>query len=301
MSNIKGGSFHSQIKNIIIRTKQIGTSKRENERSNQIHSYKTLEFRQSLLNDFKTYLENELNITDGKLNNHFSNEDIMRGFINNRVNNLSYNSSKTIISGMSGIISSLKETNVSINLPNNFFTNIKNEVKDIKYTPQSSKDIHKSFTNKELENVLNHLYRKSFEMGTLGSTMLNLGIRFNEGIKLLSNPSKYIDGNNIIGLKGKSGKVYLNKTISNDLKSKILSINKDNIPSLKTFNNNIKKGSGNNSKSSHSFRFTYTKLKYKELTTNNNTGGLSHKETMIYISRQLNHWRNTTPYYLNRI
>lgn len=290
--NLKGKLFSQQISNIINRTLNIEKSKRESEKQNQIHSINTLEFRQRLLNDFKTYLQSQ-NITTGKMNQYF-NEEHLRRFLFERVVGLKYSSSKTIISGMSGIINSLKETNVSINLSSDFFTTIKNEIKEVKYTYQSSKEVHKSFLN--VDKVIDGLYDKKTSYGVLGEVLRESGFRYQEGINLLQYPNKYIQDNKVIGMKGKSGKVYQDKTISNELKEKIYSLsNSDKKINHKSFCNAI--GSIEESKTPHSFRYQFVKEKYKLFQSR----GLSHSETMKILSNELNHYRNTTPYYLNRI
>ncbi len=290
--NIKGSDFNRQIKNIIIRCIKIGVSKRDSPLNNQIHSIRVLESRQSLLKDFKNYLENQ-NIRDGKINNYM-NDTILRGFITERVRNLKYNSSKTIISSMSGIITSLIETNVNINISSDFFIKMKDEIKENKYTYQSTKDIHKSFN--DVDKVIKGLYEKSAGFGTLGNILRDTGFRYKEGVKLLSNPDQYISNGKIINMPGKSGKIYEDKTISASLVEKIYSLSKEERKiNHSSFTNSIKKIEDN--KSAHSFRYQFVKEKYQSLMN----GGLSHNETMKTLSRQLNHFRNTTPYYLNRI
>lgn len=290
--NLKGSTFSKQVSNIINRTLNIGKSKRESEKQNQIHSINTLEFRQRLLNDFKTYLENQ-NITTGKMN-QYMNEEHLRGFVYQRVNDLTYESSKTIISGMSGIVTSLKETNVSIDASFEFFTQIKNEIKEIKYTYHSSKDIHKSFSN--VNKVIGRLYEKKGSYGVLGDILRESGFRYQEGLNLLQQPDKYIQDNKIVGMAGKSGKIYQDKPISSTLKEKIYSLsNSDKKINHKSFCSAI--NSVESGKTPHSFRYQFAKEKYKKLTSE----GLSHNETMGIISNELNHYRNTTPYYLNRI
>jgi len=290
--NLKGKHFHQQISNIINRTLNLGQSKRESEKQNQIHSINTLKFRQRLLNEFKTYLENQ-NITTGKMNQYL-NEEHLTGFIYQRTNNLTYESSKTIISGMSGIITSLKETNVYIDLSSDFFTQIKNEIKDIKYTYQSSKNTHKSFLN--VDSVIDTLYEKKQSYGVLGEILRETGLRYKEGLNLLQQPDKYIQDNKIIGMVGKSGKIYQDKSISNSLIEKIYSLSKsDKKINHKSFCSSI--SSVEMGRTPHSFRYQFVKEKYNQLTT----CGLSHNETMGIISSELNHHRNTSPYYLNKI
>ena len=290
--NLKGKHFHQQISNIINRTLNLGQSKRESEKQNQIHSINTLKFRQRLLNEFKTYLENQ-NITTGKMNQYL-NEEHLTGFIYQRTNNLTYESSKTIISGMSGIITSLKETNVYIDLSSDFFTQIKNEIKDIKYTYQSSKNTHKSFLN--VDSVIDTLYEKKQSYGVLGEILRESGLRYKEGLNLLQQPDKYIQDNKIIGMVGKSGKIYQDKSISNSLIEKIYSLSKsDKKINHKSFCSSI--SSVEMGRTPHSFRYQFVKEKYNQLTT----CGLSHNETMGIISSELNHHRNTSPYYLNKI
>ena len=293
MSSLKGGSFSKQIKNALIRINQIGRSKRLAQLENQSHSIKTQEFRSKLLNDFKSYLESE-NITNGKLNEYMSKTQL-EGFIKQKTENLSYNSSKTIISGVSGLINALKETNVSIEVSKSFFKEIKEQTKKEKYTPSSSKDIHKSFKN--IDNVISKLFEKSFEYGVFGKSLLETGLRHNENVKLLSNPHLYIQGSNIFNLKGKGGFVYTNKVISNELKEMIFSINRDLIPSHKQFYSAI--NSIESGKSSHSFRFQFSSSLYTDLTQ---IKKLSHIESLKIISNQLNHNRlDISKYYLNRI
>ena len=251
-----------------------------------------LNTRQNLLNEFKTYLEDR-DLTNEKMNAYF-NDDRLRDFILNKVENMKYSSSKTVISNMSGIIISLKETNVSMNVSTDLFTKIKDEVKEMKYEFQSNKDIHKSFSN--VGGVISGLYEKDFKYGVLSEVLYSCGFRIDEGMQLLSNPYKHIQDNKVIEISGKSGKIYQSKEISNELRQKIFMLHNQGFKiNTKTFYNainKIEKGSA------HSFRYSYIKDKYNQLTVENK---LSHKEVMNIISLEVNHFRNTTPYYLNRM
>lgn len=291
--DLKGSDLTRNIKNIINRTLHLNQSKRSCDKQNMIHSIKTLENRQRLLNEFKNYLE-QRDLINEKMN-QYMNDEILKDFISIRVEDLTYRSAQTIISTMSGIITSLRETNVNIPASMDLFQKIKEKVKAEKYIYQSSKDIHKSFEN--VDRVLAHLYNKNHNMGLLGETLYRLGLRHNEGMKLLSNPKKYIQGNKLIGLKGKSGKVYQVKIIPKALLQKIKSLDHNNFyVNHKSFHNAIKQIEKD--KNSHSFRYEYIKQRYKYLTVNKK---LSHKKAMLILAKEVNHFRNTTPYYLNRI
>lgn len=291
---LKGKTFIQQKKNIINRTLQLGNSKGNCKLDNQIHSINTLNYRNKLLDKYILYL-NTQNITTGKINQYMNEEHLSR-FINQTVNGLTYTSSKTLISGISGLITSLKQTNVDIKVSSDFFTKIKDEVKEVKYTFQSSKDIHKSFSN--VNNVIAGLYNKSMAYGVLGNTLLESGFRYSEAIRLLKSPNQYIKNNYIVGMKGKSGKVYAKKYISTKLKEKIYSLsNEDKKINHKSFCNAISSIEIN--KTPHSFRYEFSKIKYKQLISA--SSGLSHNVVMKKLSIELNHFRNTTPYYLNRL
>ena len=147
-----------------------------------------------------------------------------------------------------------------------------------------------------VDNVIDTLYEKKQSYGVLGEILRETGLRYKEGLNLLQQPDKYIQDNKIIGMVGKSGKIYQDKSISNSLIEKIYSLSKsDKKINHKSFCSSI--SSVEMGRTPHSFRYQFVKEKYNQLTT----CGLSHNETMGIISSELNHHRNTSPYYLNKI
>lgn len=289
MSNLKGSDFSKNIKNSMIRLNKLGSSKRGCERENQTHSLKTQQVRQSLLNDFKTYLENN-NLTDKKLNEYMDNKTTTT-FLKERTQHLSVKSAETFIRGFGSLLNGLRETGVSISLEKEIINSMVKELKE-DYKPTPTSEISKSFN--DVENVVNKLYEKSFEYGVLGQLLKESGLRHNEGVELLKNPQKYITDNSIHSLSGKGGFTYQEKFISSDLISKIINI--ENIPNHKSFYNSINQIEPG--KSSHPFRYSYV-LSQMEIKQHNQ--GLSYKQALKEVSKEINHRREEiTKYYLNR-
>lgn len=278
MGNLKGNSKISQIKNALIRTNQIGVSKRDANLENQAHSIATLENRERILKSFVKYMETN-NITDTKINQAMTDNNLT-GYINSKIENMSYSSSKTFISSVSGLVNSLIQTKVNINVSSDLFSNLKDQAKEDKYIFQSSKDIHKSFEN--VDAVNSHLYSKSETYGVMGEVLLHTGFRYSEAQRLIDSPGQYIRDGHIINMAGKSGRIYEPKPISRELIEKIYRLENTKI-NHKSFNNAIKEVEEN--KSAHSYRYEFAK---------------NHQNDPL-INIKMNHWRDFSKYYISRL
>jgi len=288
MSQLKGSSHDKNIKNAMIRLNRLGHSKRDCEKENQTHSIKTQQTRQALLNNFKSYLE-QRDLTDKKLNEYMDNKTVS-DFLKTRIESLSVKSAETIVRGFGALINGLKETGVSIALDKEIINTIVKEIKE-DYEPTPTNQTSKSFN--DASYVVNKLYEKSFEYGVLGQLLKETGLRHNEAIAVLQSPHHHISNNTLHSIQGKGGFIYQDKIISNDLLFKIYEVK--NIPNHKSFYNTINKIE--EQKSSHSFRYSYVK---EQLNIKQNQG-ISHKDALKEVSKQINHHRiSITKYYLNR-
>jgi len=272
----------------MVRINRLGHSKRDSKLENQTHSIKTQQTRQALLNNFKSYLE-QRDLTDKKLNEYMDNTTV-RDFLKTRTESLSVKSAETVVRGFGALLNGLKETGVSISLEKETINTLVKEIKE-DYKPTPTSEISKSF--RDVDNVVNKLYEKSFDYGVLGQLLKESGLRHNEAISVLQSPHSHLSNNTLHSIQGKGGFIYQEKTISNDLLSKIYEVK--NIPNHKSFYNAINKIEEN--KSSHSFRYSYVKeqLQVKQ------TQGTSYKNALQEISKEINHHRTSiTKYYLNR-
>jgi len=286
--NLKGSDHSKNIKNAMIRINRLSNSKKDSKLENQTHSIKTQQTRQALLNNFKSYLE-QRDLTDKKLNEYMDNTTV-RDFLKTRTESLSVKSAETVIRGFGALLNGLKETGVSISLEKETINTIVNEIKE-DYKPIPPSEISKSF--RDVDNVVNKLYEKSFDYGVLGQLLKESGLRHNEAISVLQSPHSHLINNTLHSIQGKGGFIYQEKTISNDLLSKIYEVK--NIPNHKSFYNAINKIEEN--KNSHSFRYSYVK---EQLQVKQNQG-TSYKNALQEISKEINHHRiSITKYYLNR-
>lgn len=288
MSNLKGSDHTKNIKNAMIRLTKMGSSKRDCEKENQTHSLNMQKTRQSLLNNFKSYLE-QRGLIDKKLNEYMDNKTVSE-FLKTKTESLSVKSAETVIRGFGALINGLKETGVSIALEKETINTL---VKDIKedYKPTPPSEISKSFN--DVNGVVEKLYEKSFEYGVLGELLKETGLRHSEAVSVLENPQKHILLNTLHSIQGKGGFIYKDKQINESLVSRIYQA--ENIPNHKSFYNAI--NSIESGKSSHSFRYSYVKEQLQLKLTQN----IPYKVALAQISKEINHHRtHITKYYLNR-
>lgn len=284
MANLKGSTFDKQIRNALMRMEKFGVSK-HNTDSTGIHSEAVFKKREMYLNDFKKYAENN-NLT-GKLNTLMTNKNITN-FLYNRLENLSANTSESLLRGFGAMVDDLRNNNIDILVDKNIFNE---KVLEVKSNDNSVVRINRSIDNPN--TIINNLYDKHFHSGVIADTQLELGLRLSEAIELVSNLEKYLDRdiNTVNNIFGKGGQPYRMKEISQSLVSRIEAIDKH--ISKSTYMSDLK-GEGI---ASHDFRYTFASNTYNQQIEQ----GKSHQEALIFTSKEMNHHRGQiTRYYLSR-
>ena len=286
MANLKGSNFQKQIRDARIRTDARGQKKAEVQGKNFAHSHVIVQTRESQLNDFASFLQNQ-GIIEGKLNQYFT-EKNLENFFKERVSELSSSSANTYISGFNGLLKGLKNANITINVNHDLVTkNFTKELqKNIKNQPiKAGRYISKSEFIQNIQKLPTHLQ-------PIAQLQYQNGFRVAEALKIAKNPEKYIKNNKIVGVQGKGGRTYKPKRISpqmkNDLK-KSIKISKSGYQ--KAINRAF-------CKSNHDLRLSFAKNKVDSLIKEGNSLLSSLRAT----AEELNHSRlEITRYYLDRV
>jgi integrase len=189
------------------------------------------------------------------------------------------------------MIEGLKNRNITIEVSKDYFAKKVQELRDqgeirVVKTNQAIKDI---------DNTLNQIYDARYETGVYAEVMYELGIRSSEAIELIKHPEKYIitlhNRYEVQNLIGKGNHTYEAKKISVKLINKIESIVK--LPSKSTLSRDLKKLDIN----PHQFRYSFAKNETDHLYKS----GLTHKNVLRKVSKDLNHKRGEmTNYYIKR-
>ena len=282
MANLKGSSFEKQIRDARIRTDARGQKKAELQNKNFARSHVIVNTRESQLNDFATFLQNQ-GIHEGKLNQHFT-EKNLQSFFKERISALSSSSANTYISGFNGLLKGLKNANISIKVEHDAIAKsfTKELQKQSKEQPiKTGRYISKSEFQQNIQKLPSH-------MQPIARLQYQHGFRVEEALKIVRNPEKHIQNSKIGGVQGKGGRIYKQKRISQAMKKDLqraLKIGKSTYQkavnkAFKTFN--------------HNFRLSYAVNKVEELKRE----GMSQIAAQRATSEEMNHSREeTTRYY----
>ncbi len=284
MANLRGGTWDKQIRNALMRMEKFGVS-RHNTESTGAHSLAVFEKRKMYLNDFKKFAEN--NNLSGKLNTLMTQENISN-FLNSRLENLSANTSESLLRGFGAMVNDLRNNNIDISLDKNIFNE---KVLEIKNNAHIEVRLNRAVDNPN--RIINNLYEKHYASGVISDAQLELGLRLSEAIELTRNLDKYLDRDidTVSSLIGKGGQPYRIKEISQSLVSKIEAIDKH--ISKSTYMSDLR-GEGI---TSHDFRYSFATNTYNEQIAQ----GKSYQEALIFTSREMNHNRGEiTRYYLSK-
>lgn len=286
MANLKGSTFHKQIRNALMRMEKFGVS-RHNTDSKGIHSEAVFKKREMYLNDFKKYAENN-NLT-GKLNTLMTNDNI-KNFLNIRLENKAANTSENFLRGFSAMVDDLRNNNIDISMDKNLFNE---KVLEIKNNDNSEARLNRAVNNPNM--VVSNLYDKHYHSGVMAETTLETGFRLSETMELTTNLDKYLDRdtNIISNLSGKGGQNYQDKEITKELIAKIDALSIDNYISKSTYAADLK----NEGITSHDFRYSFASNTYKEQIEQ----GKSQQGALVFTSKEMNHHRGEiTRYYLSK-
>ena len=289
MANLRGGSFDKQVKDAFFRVLKFGEGRHLKE-DNFTHSVELAKKRKMYLSDFKKYLQ-EKGINKGKLN-QFLTEQNVRDFIEERTLNLHPKSSLDYTAGFNSLLKGLEQANVSIPAPINrdflkdFREEFRREMKQIEIV-----------TGRYIQNVeekLEELKDVRFESYVIGKLQLTTGLRVNEAREVVQNFDKYYNPQNstIVGVIGKGNHMYEPKIIDYKLAIEIQKM--EMIPHYNTYRADLKEVGIDRS---HNFRVTFA----KNLLQNKLEQGISYKQALKEVSKEINHFRpEMTEYYLKR-
>lgn len=287
MAQLKGGTFDKQIRDANFRLAAFG-KQRNGMNSNKTHSDSTRIKRDGYISDFKKYAqENEL---DGKLN-QLMNEENMTAMLNERLDGLSFSTQEDYIRGWSGMVQGLQGTNVDINLHMPYFNALVAEYKEdaiergesIGEPKSVTTPFHPTYVMGELSEPLSVVAQLQYETG----------IRVSEAYNVINDLEKHLNDLKLLNIVGKGGQKYQAKIISLELKLMLLKLKENNVtlPVQSTYYRNLQ----NFGMSSHDIRAFYS----LELYNTKIESGLSHYESCLFVSKEINHHRvQITEYYL---
>ncbi len=286
MANLRGGSFEKQIKDAFHRLEKFGES-RHGKNSHATHSVGLAEKRSMFLRDYKAFAERE-QIAE-KLNQSMNDTNINK-FLDERLLWLARSTQENYIRSFSSMLKGLEEANVTINISKNIFNDKVAQLKSHNSIPSFRGDR----AIKNVEEVIKELYEYRYESGLLADIQNSLGLRISEGLELISQPEKYIQNGEVVGIIGKGNHEYEPKEISPELVAKINLV--ETIPHQNTFRSDLSIIT-QNEHTPHDFRFTFS-LKQFETKIQE---GIEYHQALKEVSIELNHSREEmTHYYLKR-
>ena len=236
MANLKGSSFEKQIRDAKIRLDMRGVKKENYKGQHLSHGTATYYNRITKMNDFVKYLK-EKGINDGKLNQHINDQNL-QNFLIERTKNIKETSAETYIRDFNGLLKGLKSANISIKAEHDRIAN--NLVKPLKKI-QKDRYISKAEFQQNIQKLPSH-------MQPIANLQYRYGFRVEEALSIVRNPEKYIKNNKIMGVRGKGGRIYKQKRISQSMKKdlqKAIKIGKSTYQkavnkAFKTFNHNFR-------------------------------------------------------------
>jgi len=289
MANLRGGTFEKQVKDAFHRTLAFGEG-RHFSNDNLTHSVALAEKRKMYLNDFKNFLEQK-GIKEGKPN-QFMSESTIKEFLQSRISDLSPKTALDYTTGFNSLLKGLEQANITIkaDLSKDFLSNIRENLREA----LKNQEIEKNRAVENLENKLQELYQKDYYSGVVAELQSKLGFRISEAQEIVQNFNKYYNEqeNKLSGVIGKGNHEYHQKEITHQLALKIQKVQE--IKSYQTYLKNLK---SIGIEKTHNLRYSFVKENYKTLLEK----GLTHKEILKTISKEINHHREEiTTYYLGK-
>ena len=290
MANLKGSDFTQQARSAYFILDAFGVSRHANPDSQKTHSIEMEKKRKMYLKDFSKHaLSLDLS---GKLNVHMGDYEVIKGFLLNRITNLSKKTSNDYVSGISSMFTALSQENITI--ADEGFEAIEDVRALVKEMPKEEFRTGRYIANAKL--ILNKLCDLRFESGVLAQVQYETGFRIAEAYKLAKNPEKYLFGDAfIVGMVGKGNHKYDIKSISDDLVLKLSAI--ENLPTAHTYSGHLKLVRFDNEAIPHDWRVTYVKEQFDKRIRQ----GMCREEALKEVSKLINHYRTTmTEFYLLR-
>lgn len=288
MANLRGGSVQKQLKDAFHRLTAFKTG-RHGKDDHLTHSDGTAKIREKLLRDIGDFIDKE-GITT-KVNLALTPEN-MDKLLSERLKGLANNSKESYIRSFSSLIQGLNEKNITTEVKRDYFDQ---KMRSLRSQKNWKAEVKTDQAIKNPEVIIQKLYAKRYETGVYTQVMHELGLRAQESIRLLNDPSKYIverDGGLFVeNLKGKNNHIYNSKKISSDLVYKIEKIHK--MPSYSTLYRDLKFFGIK----AHGFRFGYSKERLNQKLE----AAKDYRTSLKEVSKSLNHYReDVTSYYIRR-
>ena len=282
MTNLKGGSFEKQVKDIHHRLSAFG-EKRHGRTDKQTHSKALSIKRAEMSKSFANFCTNKG--LEGKLNEHMNNETV-KEFLDHRTQDLLKSSCENYVRAFSSMLEGLENSNVDMLVTKEVFEEKMLEIKQMPdINPVEGRAIN------QVDKLIDSLYEKSYETTVVAQTQLELGFRVSEAFEVVKNIDKYYNNGKLIGVIGKGNHEYDAKDITSSLHERIKLA--DNLQTQRTYSNHLK---AYNLKT-HDFRYTFVKdevEKRLEL-------GQEYRQILSDVSKEINHSREEmTKYYLKR-
>jgi len=290
MANLKGGSFHKQVRDANFRLSAFNEP-RNGTNSNRTHSDATRIKRDTYFKDFQEFAEDKE--LEGKLNTLMT-EDNMTNFLEQRLESISsFSAQEDYIRGWSGLVQGLQQSNVSINLHTDFFTETVNTYREIAIENGTTFGEAKAVTTSF--HPINIISSLAESMGTIAQLQYETGLRVSEAYEVINNLERHLDNLTLHSVQGKGGQIYRDKVISLQLKRLLLKLKAQHksLPHQSTYYRHLQKYNI----TSHDIRAFYTKELYEQKLEE----GYSHIEACVIVSKEINHHRiQITEYYLSK-
>ncbi len=289
MANLKGADFEKQLRDVKIRLCAIGIKRQGMAKNDGLaHSYRVLDARMQYLKRFANFLSS--NNFYGKLNKGITVENLTSFFITIIVK-MSDRSREMLFSSFSGIIKGLRAKNISIDerVDYYFFQRLKDQYAARPNDKNFSKD---RYLNPDtFVDILSRIKDRSVPIALL---QYYCGFRASEAVAIAKKPEKYIQDNQIVGVRGKGGQEYICKQIDQIVITKLLESNYEKV-SASTYYKDLSFVLTNNR--AHDFRLSFAINLYSKLINL----GIPEKEANLKVSKEMNHHRiEMSLYYLKR-
>ena len=287
MANLKGSNFQKQIRDANFRLAAFKEA-RNGTNSNRTHSDAIRIKRDAYFKDFKEFAETEE--LEGKLNKLI--EENMDSFLKQRLESISsFSAQEDYIRGWSGLVQGLQQSNVTINLHTEFFTEVVNSYKEEAIEKGEQIGEPKLVTTTYHPTDVVALLPEN--MATIAQLQYETGLRVSEAYTVINDLEKHLNNLRLHSVHGKGGQIYQDKIISLQLKIMLLKLKAQDkaLPHQSTYYRHLQEYK----MASHDLRAFYVKELYEEKIEN----GFSHIEACRFISAEINHHRvQITEYYL---
>jgi hypothetical protein len=278
MSNLKGGTYQKNLRDLNFRLFALGEKKGSDKLT---HSSAMLEKRNMYMQDFIKHLEDRG--IEGKLNLQLT-EDNLNSFLEERLQGLALSTQENYLSGFNSLIGALSDNNITHAVPQNYFNEKWHYIRE--NTPT---DNNQSIRGLQSDTIIQELYNIRYESGVLGELMLNNGYRISEALNIANDPYRYItqkaNGDYVVsGVIGKGGKLYEDKTVNQEIYQKL--IGERNFPSQSAFHRDLKQI--DNNLRAHDFRYQYARNLFNEKVSE-----VGRDKALAIVSKALNHNRSS--------